>query len=456
MEAPAKKWIYPSGISLLLLLLIFNLALCRQAAASATRLSPISDDTLRAPFSLALDREGKIYVTEPGGNRLLIYSRNGAYLTAMGGLRKPLGVAVDGFGRIYICSEGSRSVSVYNPDLTLSHKLGSGDGEFERPLAVSVSGSGDIYVLDSKAGIVKVYKGNGVPRFSFGSAGRRSRLRSTASMKGRFHMPTAMTIDNTRGEVIVSDLQVITTSSGPTAGARIRVFDRSGVLRRAFGTYGTGAGEITRPVGLAVDPSGKIYVSDAYQGVIHIFSSTGASLDTIYDIDNPLRTPMGVAVGKDRRVFIASSISSRIEVFGLTGYTTLDVSAADTSFTVLAGGTVSPTGNITVTNSGSGSLHWTASSDSGWLTLNKTSGSTGAASSSTISFTIDASGLQAGLYRGNVLVATGSGTQEAVTITLSVVHPIRQEIHGAVSSGLGTGLQMIAAVKPADVTRGEP
>lgn len=380
-------------------------------ADAATRLSPFQGGMIKAPLNLALDKEGNLYITEPKENRLLILNRKGEYLKKIDNLQKPLGVAVDASGRIYISSEEKGAVSVYTPNLTLSHKLGAGNNEFMKPVAVAISNSGDIYVADGKANVVKVYGNSGSLKFSFGSPG---------SENGKFNSPTSIAIDDSTGEIIVSDQQVVTMPSGATAGARIQVFDKLGNFKRSFGSYGIGEGKITRPLGVAVDPSGNIYVSDSYQNVVHVFDSFGSSIDTLYDLSNPMRTPAGIAIGKDGRLFIASFNNATVEVYGLSGYTTFDVSSTDVFVSGQVRKLPAPA-TVMIVNSGSGTLQWTAKSSGSRVTLSATAGSTGPSSSTPLSISVNTAWMTTGTYTEKVTITSNSGATETVTVTYSII-----------------------------------
>ena len=163
------------------------------------RLTPVTDN-VSAPTDVALDIYENVYVTESGNNRLLIYSQSGRYLETLTGLHKPVSVAVDGSGRIFIGNKHSENVEVYDADLNLLFKLGSGDGEFEQPNDIAIDSSGKIYVVDKEEDIVKVYNPDGSFSFSFGGSG---------SGDGQFDSPTSIAIDEIAGELIISDLQII-------------------------------------------------------------------------------------------------------------------------------------------------------------------------------------------------------------------------------------------------------
>jgi DNA-binding beta-propeller fold protein YncE len=290
---------------------------------------------LNAPTGVAVDDDGNIYVTESSNNTLLIFNAGEVYTRKILGLSKPMGVAVGENGRIYVCNAGKGNVGVYNKELRLLFKLGSGNGEFELPVAVAVGNTGNLYVADARKDVVKVYRPDGVFLFSFGSSG---------GDDGKFQFPTSVSIDRTTGEVVVSDLQ--TTPAG-IQGARIQVFDDAGTFKRKFGAFGRGEGYMMKPLGTAVDASGRIYVSDAYQHIVQVFDDKGTYQKTIYDMKTPLRTPLGVAVNrKTGKLYVASLSTSTVEVYG-TGSSSVIGTGGDN-------GAGTDTGTDTMTFSASG------------------------------------------------------------------------------------------------------
>ena len=400
-------------------LLVINLFIIQNAIASQVRLEPINGGGLKVPLKIALDQEGNLYVTETGENRLLIYSRNGAYLKDIKGIESPLGVAVDNQGRIYVGNgwqlygSPKGAVSVYTPDLSLSHKLGAGDGEFVKPVDIAIDSSGDIYVVDHSADMVKVYGSDGKFKFGFGTTG---------SGNGQFNFPAAIAIDDIRGEVLVADGQII-NSGGPTRGARIQVFDKNGAFKRSFGSFGIAQGKMVSPNSLSVDSSGNIYVADGYLWVVHIFDSNGNFIEPLYDPNYPMGTPTGVRLGKDKRVFISCFTGFRIEVFGLSGYTTMTVDKDSLSFEAEEGGNNPSSQGITITNGGEGTLNWAATADGSWVTLSQNSGSTDPSQPSSLGVGANIKDLKAGTYTGSINIAADSGATDVVTLTLTVLSP---------------------------------
>ncbi len=375
------------------------------------RLEPITTN-LNAPTAAALDAYENLYVTESSNNRLLIFSQSRQYLKGLSGLDRPISAAVDGNGRIYIGNADTGNVEVYNTDLNLLFKLGFGDGEFTKPGAIATGSAGDIYVADSDADKIKIYNLDGTYKTSFGSSG---------SGNGEFTFPTSIAIDEVSQELIVSDLQIIQTEYGPIKGARVQIFDMAGGFKRSFGEFGQGDGKLTKPMGVAVDKEGRIYVTDAYQNVVQVFDANGVFLGTIYSLNDPMRTPLGIVLGKSNRLFIASLNKSRIEIYGIGLYIQMSVSPQSFSFEGKQYGENPPAQELQVGNNGNTVLNWTASADVNWITLSEASGSTQPSTVSSINIGVNLEGLSPGTHTGKVNIAADTGAAEAVEINLTVI-----------------------------------
>lgn len=273
------------------------------------RLQPITTH-LKAPTAVALDMYENIYVTESSTNKLLIYNPDGEPVKTLAGLHKPISVAVDDQGRIFVGNHDTGNVEVYAHDFTLVGKLGTGDGEFTQPGAIAIDDAGNVYVADSKEDTIKVYHPDGSSKFSFGSSGQAN---------GQFHFPVSIAIDELSAELLIADLCIVRTWRGISEGARIQIFDMEGNFKRSFGEYGATDGKFIKPLGVEVDEQGRLYVSDAYLNVVHVFDNTGIFLGPIYDQDNPIRTPLGIALGAhSKRLFVASLRTSKMEVYRIT------------------------------------------------------------------------------------------------------------------------------------------
>lgn len=97
---------------------------------------------------------------------------------------------------------------------------------------------------------------------------------------------------------------------------------------------------------------------------------------------------------------------------------TIGVSPSSMSFSATAGGANPSSQSLSITNTGGGTLNWTASSNQTWLSIAPTSGT----APSTPSVSVNITGLAAGTYNGAISIsATGAtNTPVSVPVTLTV------------------------------------
>lgn len=97
----------------------------------------------------------------------------------------------------------------------------------------------------------------------------------------------------------------------------------------------------------------------------------------------------------------------------------LAVSRTSVSFSGIAGGENPPAQTFTITNTGGGSLNWTATENLPWLVVSPSTGT----DSSTVTVTASTAGLTAGTYSGSITVASSgaANSPQVISVSLSVV-----------------------------------
>jgi len=100
---------------------------------------------------------------------------------------------------------------------------------------------------------------------------------------------------------------------------------------------------------------------------------------------------------------------------------TIGLSPTSFAFTAVEGGANPASQSLTVTNTGEGTLNWTASNNTGWLSLTPTSG-TGDGS---VTVAVDITGLAAGTFYDTITVSdpTATNDPQRAAVTLTVEEP---------------------------------
>jgi len=263
---------------------------------------------------LAVDSAGNLYIADTGNNRVRKVS-NGVITTVAGNtvaLSSPTGIAVDSSGNIYIADTGNQVVRKVSGTVTVtvagtgtSGTLGDGgsatSAQLGYPTGVAVSPAGNLYIADFGNSALRVVS-NGVittPVFPSGLA------------------PTAVAVDSS-GNVFFTAFG-IAVGELPAASATPVFFAGNANLAGGYsGDNGAALNaQMNTPEGLAVDPSGNLYIADDGNTVVRkvaggiITTVAGSSQGFIGDngsaISAQLSDPTYTATGPAGETYITDS-----------------------------------------------------------------------------------------------------------------------------------------------------
>jgi hypothetical protein len=136
-----------------------------------------------------------------------------------------------------------------------------------------------------------------------------------------------------------------------------------------------------------------------------------------------------IASGINVRADNGSGIAGESNVFNVSGAPVLDVSpASGVTATANYGGSATPASAAwTLTNTGTGTMTWSAAKTAPWLTLSATSGTLAAGASTTVTATIATAGVAPGAYADTITFTnanTGVGnTTRSVALTVTLPAP---------------------------------
>ncbi|MFQ6032620.1 MAG: hypothetical protein ACE5K2_06840 [Candidatus Zixiibacteriota bacterium] len=231
------------------------------------------------PLGVTTDDEGRIYVTDAAGCRILIYDNAGRFITAFGGenqLVRPSGIVVNNsLGIIYVVDTWDHQVKAFSKRgkllFTIGKKgqkeekgekydhawnRGSGDGEFRFPTHIAIGPDGRLYVVDTLNFRVQIFDAKGNFLAKFGKVG---------DSPGCFYRPKWICLDS-EGHIYVAD----------AAFNNVQIFDQQGRLLLFFGTFGYGRADLRLPAGLFIDRRDNIFVVDQYNHRIQVYKYLGS------------------------------------------------------------------------------------------------------------------------------------------------------------------------------------
>jgi DNA-binding beta-propeller fold protein YncE len=259
---------------------------------------------LLAPTHITTDSRQRLIISDPEIPAVHVLDAAGKNsFRIVGGaqhrLREPNGVAVDAAGNIYVADRKRGMILVYDPDGNFLRYIGNFRGEslFAAPTGIAIDrNAGHIYALDSPMNelVVLDLEGNILTRVGNG--------RGTSI---RFVQPTEIALGN--DELAVLD--------GP--GMRIQVFDLKCNLLRSFSIANPVGVPVLREIGLSVDRSSNIYVSNLNGSQVSIYDRDGHPIGG--GIGSPFERagfngPGGTWIDSDR-IYIADTRNSRVQVF---------------------------------------------------------------------------------------------------------------------------------------------
>jgi sugar lactone lactonase YvrE/transcriptional regulator with XRE-family HTH domain len=260
---------------------------------------------MAAPEGTAVDAQGNVYVTDSLHNRLVKLSPAGTLLQVWGGpgrFQDPYGIALDRGGSIYVTEQVSSRLDKLSPTGELLWRTGGGaGGPFNALAGVATDSQGNVYVADAGNNRIVVVSASGHYLREWGTAGPAT---------GDFQSPFGIAVDAT-GHVYVAD----------SLNNRIQQFSSTGTYLDQWGDTGPGSGgtepgQFHNPEGLAVDPSGNVYVSDTGNDRIQELAPNGhvlAILGSSGSRPGQFKGPTGIVIDRHGNVYIADTGNNRVQ-----------------------------------------------------------------------------------------------------------------------------------------------
>jgi sugar lactone lactonase YvrE len=294
-----------------------------------------SSESTPKPHSLVYRRAANGTLSVVAGSGPNGFSGDGGPATAAQ-LNAPFGLAIDSTGNLFIADGLNHRIRKVTPAGVISTVAGngivglSGDGgpatsaQLVGPAGIAIDTGGNLFIVDGArvrkvipAGIISTVAGTGLTGFS-GDGGP-----ATAA---KLFNPDGITVDLTGNLFIAEFLNM------PPAGARVRKVTPDGIISTVVGTGTAGfsgdgglatLAQLNGPASVSVDAAGNLFIADqlnarirkvTYGGIISTVAGTGTNGltgDGGSATAAQLYGPGGVAVDAAGTVFIADSIGIR-------------------------------------------------------------------------------------------------------------------------------------------------
>jgi DNA-binding beta-propeller fold protein YncE len=205
-------------------------------------------------------------------------------------------VATDRQDRVYVYNRGEHPVIVFDRDGNFLTAWG--EGTFARPHGIFVGPDDAVYCTDDQDHTIRKFTPEGRPLFTLGVSGRPSDTGATSvdyrtiqRAAPPFHYPTNLALAP-EGDLLVSD---------GYGNARVHRFAADGRHRLSWGEPGSGPGQFRLPHGIAVDAQGIVYVADRENSRIQLFTPDGAFVAEWTDVARPCQ----VFIDRDGDIYVA-------------------------------------------------------------------------------------------------------------------------------------------------------
>ncbi|WP_426580715.1 gliding motility-associated C-terminal domain-containing protein [Mucilaginibacter sp. R-33] len=297
----------------------------------------------KLPYGISIDASGNMYIAESGGGiRMITALRQVSSIgtDALPGppfnvpkLNNPRGIVKDKSGNLFVANYSNHNILKIMPSGSITvfagiNQSGTADGpgnvaNIINPNGIAIDRDDNLYVSDGNNAIRKispsgyVYTLAGQP-----AAGTLDGIGPAA----QFNRPAGLTVDK-NGNVYVADQGGFVIRK-ITPNGRVTTIAGSGV----FGTNdGNGtAASFQSPVGITIDASGNLYVTDSGTGTIRRILPNGdvktiagggpVGAESGVGADVHFSSPSGIAIGPDGNLYVAEYGKNSIKRVIATGY----------------------------------------------------------------------------------------------------------------------------------------
>ena len=362
-----------------------------------------ADARFNQPGGTAVDSNGNVYVADTFNHTIRKITPAGVVSTLAGlagsagsedgtgsnaRFNQPAGIAIRSDGNLYVADRGNHTIRSITPAGEVATFAGAAgisgsengdnvpDWRFNSPSDVAFSSSGDLYIADTgNHTIRKITTAPGLVASDFaGQTGVPGSANGTGTV-AQFNAPSGVAVDGA-GNVFVGDTGNHTIRRITPTRSTSTLAGLPGSAGSADGT--TTAARFNRPVGVAVDSAGFVYVADSGNNTIRKVNSVGtptvvttlagsaASAGSADGTGSAARfnMPLGVALDSspNANVYVADTGNNTIRMITAAGaVTTLagraatggdDGNGIDARFNQPAGMTINAAGDVILADRG--------------------------------------------------------------------------------------------------------
>jgi DNA-binding beta-propeller fold protein YncE len=259
------------------------------------------------PYCIAVDSKGKVYVGDQRVGAIFIFDvETGAVELIKNGYEAKFalinGLAMDDGDRLFVADGKMRRVYVFNKDRKVENVVMEG---LEDPNGIALDVENRfLYVADTQQDIVQVYDADSLKLLRhLGVPGKNH----ASTEAGEFSKPVGVAVDSD-GNVYVTDMM----------NNRVEIFDADGKFISQFGKHCDVSGCFARPKGIAIDSDNHVWVVDNMLDAVQAFDREGNLAGFVGGHGNgpgAFASAAGIAIDKQNRIFVTDQYPGRMQMF---------------------------------------------------------------------------------------------------------------------------------------------
>ena len=277
---------------------------------------------LKQAWGVAVNQKDQIIVVEGREHQgcVSIFSSKGEKIKSFGTegegpgeFKTPRGVAVDDLDNIFVVDKLNARIQKFTPTgehIASVGREGHGELEFCWPKGIGVHPhSKNVYVTEANNHRVQILKSDLTFFGKIGAEDEDGKPRKGVG-NGEFNTPLGVAFDKA-GRVYVTD----------AVNDCIQVFTEEGEFITKFGKSGSGNGELKFPCAICIDKNDVLYVTEVDNHRVSVFTIAGDNLyppKFLTTFGERSKEPFyygGIAVGKQGAVYISDSCNDDLQIF---------------------------------------------------------------------------------------------------------------------------------------------